>query len=117
MAKTTKSFDFKLLQSDLEYLKQMNQNKNTSTIDEKLALSSLVGKLQQYVFDVEQSALKDAYNYDEIEIKETEEYEEDDEYLNDPNFKLPTYNYDIQIDSDEAEGDENSFKAINLRKL
>ena len=114
MAKTTKLFDFKSLQSDLEYLQEMNQNKNTNIIDEKLALSSLVSKLQQYVFDVEQSALKDIYNYDEMEIKETNEFEEED---NDDetnlNYKLPLSSYDFDLD-DEAEGDENSFRAINI---
>jgi len=100
MTKSVKSFDFRALKADLEYLQKMHMNNKSTIIDEKVALSTLVNKLQNYVFEVGETSMKENYNdvanQDDVEI----EYEIDD------TFKSPNKQYanldDYYIDESES---------------
>ena len=85
-------------------------------MDEKLALSSLVNKLYQYVFDVEQTAMKEDYDLDEIAHHDTEgiDYDEDD-----LNFKSPQRDYETKDDEyySEGEGSPETLHLGNSREL
>ena len=102
MTKNVKSFNIKALKSDLEYIKEMQNSKNDTIIDEKVALSSLVNKLQQYVFDIEQTALKE-----ELGIEDTQHNDDDYGYsIEDVNFKSPIKQFDSP-DNLSPEGEES----------
>jgi hypothetical protein len=72
MTRNMKTFDFKSLKTDLDYLQKMHTTSKSNILDEKLALSTLVNKLQKYVFDVE-SAVHQAP--EELATHETNEVE------------------------------------------
>lgn len=72
-----KLLDFKPIQVDIDYLRQI-KTQNESQV----ALSALVTKLQQYIFDVEQTALKEQYDHHDTN-EDFETYDMDnDENLN-----------------------------------
>lgn len=58
MSQNMKLLDFKPIQLDIDFLKQI-KTQNESQV----ALSGLVTKLQQYVFDVEQTGLNEQYKH------------------------------------------------------
>jgi hypothetical protein len=49
------------VKEDIKRLENMKENRSTNILDEKVALSTLVSKLQQYIIDVEQSTLKEEF--------------------------------------------------------
>ena len=74
MSKNMKLLDFKPIQVDIDYLRQI-KNQNESQV----ALSALVTKLQRYIFDVEQTGLKEQYkHHDTNENFETYDIDNDE---------------------------------------
>lgn len=118
MTKRMKSFDLKSIKSDFIYLKEIQNAQSTSLIDEKVALSSLVNKLQQYVFDIEQTALKEELGIENTLGAPMENYGYTAE---DINFKSPVK----QLDSpefypeinDEDEEESDTLYLGNTREL
>jgi hypothetical protein len=114
MTKNVKSFDFKTLKTDLEYMKEMQNSKGTTLIDEKVALSSLVNKLQKYVFDIEQTTLKQELDFDNTFQQEHRDFGYNQSDLN---FKSPDKIHQQEEDYYNEGEESESLYLGNSREL
>lgn len=122
MKNNVKKFDFKKLRADINYIKRLQERKVSESIDgnqyynderfleSQEAMSTLVDKLQQYVFDVEHNTIRE----EDETLEEQENYEIPDiEY--DVNFRSPEQNH--TNDNIYSENSDDSPQLGNSRDL